>query len=175
MSFQLPFNKKQIVEELKRRQTMPENPSPELIKYSLEFNKFYEQIDEFAMFVLELFCLELEKINIFPTRLIFALVGGRIYGKPLDLDSDIDFIIGVEEQIPIPLNFYDISKVRSHNIEISRRWIREFSSNELISRKFKNLSNINWFEFKGVYLISEIAQRYKEEDDVLPICELIKR
>lgn len=73
------------------------NPTPENLKpLKLELEKIFGQLPKVATEILTTYSSLLEKYNLDPGGLSLYMTGGRVNGKPLKEDTDIDLIIGVE-------------------------------------------------------------------------------
>lgn len=68
----------------------------ELAPISEEFEKIYKKLPEAANRIIEEYKLLCDKWHLEPGRIKLYMVGGRIKGKPLSIDSDIDLLICVE-------------------------------------------------------------------------------
>lgn len=73
------------------------HPTPEkLTEIKRKFEQIYTQLPEIATHILMEYSELLHKWDLDPGRVDLYMVGGRVKGKPLKEDSDIDLIIGVE-------------------------------------------------------------------------------
>ena len=154
----LPLKGIALVNELKRRQNLGVSPTKNILDYANEFSRLYDNVGVFATESIKIYKNLLKADGINPGVVIMYLVGGRIYGKPLNLDSDIDFIFEVERLIDFP------SKTRkqanlgrlNHGKQIP----------EQINQILHKYCRINWCEYKGTFLMDG---KVKYDKNCMPI------
>lgn len=94
-SNRLPYEGEKLTQHLIN--LLNAHPTPEkLIEIKRKFEQIYTQLPEIATHILTEYNQLLHKWDLDPGRVNLYMVGGRVKGKPLKEDSDIDLIIGVE-------------------------------------------------------------------------------
>ncbi len=115
------------INELRRKLT--ETTDPTLKDVQLRFDAIYEKLPSLALAMLAAFKEVCQKNGYKPGKIQLWMVGGRVQGKPLKADSDIDLIFAVEhpgegpEKEPFH-RFADADNAADHKI-ITKRAIKQ--------------------------------------------------
>lgn len=154
----LSKGEKAISFELVQLQTLPPEASPELLILARKFEEVYLVLPRLAYeFLVEYKKLRIAKEGVDPGICVIFVGGGRVNGKPLELTSDLDLFISVEN----PQASY------FHTRDHPYRPIETQVKKELISFFYGLVSKYNLDDMKDLFQIwgwGDILDRLVQQD-----------
>jgi hypothetical protein len=162
MPYKLPLEGEEITRELIARQTLPENASDELIACAKDFETIYRFLPEIAKELADYYKKFDEMNGGNPGAVVLLMGGGRLKGKPLSLDSDIDLFLGIEnimESIEGPLNADNaLHALQVYHKQEIRKYAHQLCKKYGVKNKFHILG------YDG-----EIPDTLEVKEDLIPI------
>ncbi len=152
-----------IIQDLISRQTLPKKSSEEIVELARQFEMTYQKLPKLGY---DLVCKYKEKrisYGLNPGIVILFVGGGRVNGKPLSLESDLDLFIGVEN----PKASFFPTRERPYKLENTKfkQEIIAYFKNELI-KKYK----LEFFSERfQIWNWGETFDKLKQDLNLIPV------